>query len=366
MSGAGLRLLLTLDSVGGVWQYGIELARALGARGVETLLAQMGPAPTDAQRAEASGIRSARLIETGLPLDWLVDGPQPIVAAGAAISQLARDERVDLVQLNMPTLAASVRPGVPVVAVAHGCVATWWRAVRGEAALPSEFHWHRQMSGEGLRAADVVVAPTAAHARAAAREYGLPRVPLTVHNGRLPLARPASGNSRLVFTAGRLWDQAKNAALLDRVAARLAVPFHAAGPVTGPHGETASLDHLHLLGCLDERDLRHWLEQHPIFVSAACFEPFGLAVLEAAQAGCPLILSDIPTFRELWDGAALFAAPDSDAAFVQAIESVIANPALRATLGAAAIERAALYTPAAMADGMLGLYARLRPQERAA
>jgi hypothetical protein len=38
-------------------------------------------------------------------------------------------------------------------------------------------------------------------------------------------------------------------------------------------------------------------------------EPFGLAVLEAAQAGCPLVLSDLPGFRELWDGAALFRRP---------------------------------------------------------
>jgi hypothetical protein len=27
--------MLTLDSVGGVWQYGLDLARALGERGVE-------------------------------------------------------------------------------------------------------------------------------------------------------------------------------------------------------------------------------------------------------------------------------------------------------------------------------------------
>ena len=33
-------------------------------------------------------------------------------------------------------------------------------------------------------------------------------------------------------------------------------------------------------------------------------------MLEAASAGCPLILGDIPTFRELWDGAAVFVAPD--------------------------------------------------------
>ena len=46
-----------------------------------------------------------------------------------------------------------------------------------------------------------------------------------------------------------------------------------------------------------------------VFVSPALYEPFGLAVLEAAQAGCALVLSDIPTFRELWDGVALFVAP---------------------------------------------------------
>ena len=361
-----MRVLLTLDSVGGVWQYGLDLARALGERGVETVLAHMGPAPTATQRREAGGISRARFIETGLPLDWLVDGPQPIIAAGASISELARDERVDLVQFNLPTLGASVRPGVPVVAVAHGCVASWWEAVRGD-GLPSEYHWHREMCRESFRAADVVVAPTAAYAQTIARQYGLSRVPAAVHNGRTPIARAGRrGAGETVFTAGRLWDRAKNGALLDRVAARLPVPFQAAGPVTGPHGETASLNHLHLLGCLDEEALSLWLEQRPIFVSAARFEPFGLAVLEAAQTGCPLVLSDIPTFRELWNGAALFVAPDSEVEFAKAIETLVGDPALCETLSAAAGERAGLYTPAVMADGMLRIYGRILLRERAA
>ena len=361
-----MRVLLTLDSVGGVWQYGLDLARALGERGIETVLAQMGPAPTVHQRAEASVIPGATFIATGLPLDWLADGPQPIVAACAAISELARNERVDLVQLNSPALAASLKPGVPVVAVAHGCVATWWEAVRGD-GLPSGYCWHREMSREGLRAADVVVAPTAAYAQTIARAYGLSRVPVAVHNGRSPIARSGGESAgETVFTAGRLWDHAKNVALIDRVAARLPVPIHAAGPVTGPHGETATLEHLHLLGCLDEEALRHWLQQRPIFVSAARFEPFGLAVLEAAQAGCPLVLSDIATFRELWDGAALFVASDSDVDFAKLIETLIGDPALRHTLGVAARRRAGLYTPAAMAEGMLGIYDRVLLRERAA
>jgi glycosyltransferase involved in cell wall biosynthesis len=364
---AEMRVLLTLDSVGGVWQYGVDLARALGQRGVATVLAHMGPAPSPAQRAEATLIENGKLIETGLPLDWLVDGPKPIMEAGAAVTQLAHDERVDVVQLNMPTLGASVRADVPVVAVAHGCVATWWQAVRGDAPLAPEFHWHRLMSGDGLRAADVVVAPTAAYAQTIARQYGLSRVPLAIHNGRTPAHEfSVAATSNCVFTAGRLWDEAKNAALMDRVASRLPVPFYAAGPVTGPHGETAALGHLHVLGTLGQDALRQWLEQQPVFVSAATFEPFGLAVLEAAQAGCPLVLSDIPTFRELWDGAALFAAPDSEGEFVSAIECVTADPALRASLSAAALDRAADYTPAAMAGGMLAIYDRVLLHERAA
>ena len=42
-----------------------------------------------------------------------------------------------------------------------------------------------------------------------------------------------------------------------------------------------------------------------IYVAPALYEPFGLTVLEAALSGCSLVLSDIPSFRENWDGAAL-------------------------------------------------------------
>jgi glycosyltransferase involved in cell wall biosynthesis len=86
-------------------------------------------------------------------------------------------------------------------------------------------------------------------------------------------------------------------------------------------------------------------------------------VLEAAQAGCPLVLSDIPTFRELWDDAALFVPPGDAAGFAAAIERA-AQDADR--LGARAEERAARYTPEAMASGMAALYRQALPARRAA
>ncbi len=111
-----------------------------------------------------------------------------------------------------------------------------------------------------------------------------------------------------VLTAGRLWDEGKNVAALDRAAVHLPFNICAAGPVQGPNGAAIELTRLDWLGTLEPLALHEVMARTQVFASTALYEPFGLAVLEAAQAGCALVLSDIPTFRELWDGAALFVA----------------------------------------------------------
>jgi glycosyltransferase involved in cell wall biosynthesis len=364
------RLLLTTDAIGGVWQYSIDLAQALASRGVHVLLTVLGPVPTAAQRLEASTLAGVKLIETGLPLDWLCDGPGPVRAAATAIADIAHAECADLVQLNAPTLAAYSHFPAPVVAVTHGCVGTWWQAARQQ-PLAQNYHWHRDAMKQGLAAADRVVAPTASYAATVARYYRMAEAPLVVSNGREPGATPrCAALHDCALTVGRLWDQVKNAAMLDRVAARMAIPFYAAGAVTGPHGETAELDNLHALGQLDSAAMARQFAARPVFVSAATFEPFGLAVLEAAGAGCALILSDIPTFRELWNGIAIFVPPDDESAYTDAIDMVIGNPALRQRMGEAARERAIHFTPTRTAEAMLRIYAStLRdhlPRNRAA
>ncbi|WP_260599954.1 glycosyltransferase family 4 protein [Sphingomonas endolithica] len=356
-----LRLLLTTDAVGGVWQYSLELAAALASHNVETVLAVLGPPPSADQRLALTELSNVTLIETGLPLDWLCDGPDPVRAAGGTIADLAAREGIDLVQLNMPTLAADARFTMPVVAVTHGCVATWWAAARGEPLAPA-YNWHRAMMARGLAAADRVVAPSHAYAAIVAAAYDLPTEPHAVHNGRsLPTPAPLLPQQDAVLTVGRLWDSVKNARLLDQVAAGLAVPFHAAGAVTGPHGETITLTHLRALGEISGAALAARLAARPVFVSAASFEPFGLAVLEAAAAGCALVLSDIATFRELWDDAASFVAQGDVAGYRSAIERLVGDPMLRQSMGDAARVRAARYTPARTAAAMHAVYAELVP-----
>jgi glycosyltransferase involved in cell wall biosynthesis len=103
-----------------------------------------------------------------------------------------------------------------------------------------------------------------------------------------------------------------------------------------------------------------------VFVSAATFEPFGLAVLEAAAAGCAPVLSDIPTFRELWDGAAVFVDPADAAGFAEAIAAVADDPVRRRELGELAAQRASRFTPGATARGMAAIYSGLLGSKEAA
>jgi glycosyltransferase involved in cell wall biosynthesis len=132
----------------------------------------------------------------------------------------------------------------------------------------------------------------------------------------------------------------------------------------GPNGTEVMFEHLHCLGNLGEAELARWLSARPVFVSAALYEPFGLAVLEAASAGCPLILSDIPTFRELWDDVAVFVPARDQEGFTRAIANLVGDDFERAVMGRAARERAARYTPDAMAAQMASVYRGLLPAVR--
>ncbi len=351
----GLHVLMTADAVGGVWQYALDLAGGLRSHGIRTTLAVLGPAPSEDQRAMAEAAGAA-LIETGLSLDWTARDASEVKEAGSALARLAVQVRPDLVHLNSPALAADATFDVPVVAVCHSCVATWWQAVRG-GSLPEDFIWRTDLVRRGYASASELLAPTAAFAQATAETYGLAEPPLVVKNGRRALQMKADAAFEpFVFTAGRLWDEGKNFAAIDRAAARLSVPVLAAGPLHGPNGAQVEARHAKALGSLTDLEIARHLSQKPIFVSMARYEPFGLAVLEAAQAGCALVLSDIPTFRELWEGAAFFVAPDDETAMTEAVERLMQDPRARAGLGDAARKRAEAYSVEAMSAGVLKVY----------
>jgi glycosyltransferase involved in cell wall biosynthesis len=96
-----------------------------------------------------------------------------------------------------------------------------------------------------------------------------------------------------------------------------------------------------------------------IFAAPARYEPFGLAILEAAAAGCALVLGDIPSLRENWDGAAAFVPPEDRVALGATINLLIADAQERTRLAAAARRRAGRFTLRRMAQSYATLYCEM-------
>jgi glycosyltransferase involved in cell wall biosynthesis len=340
-------IMLTTDAVGGVWRYTLELAAQWAAQGIRVLLVAMGPRPDDRQLREAATIPNLQLITTDLPLDWLAPTPAALRQAAHDLAALAARHHADTIHLHTPALVADAVWACPVVAMAHSCVGTWWRAVHG-GVLPPDLSWRADSVAQGLAAADAVIAPSHSFADTLAQEYSCDRRIDVVWNGRRPAA--VSSDSRgSVFTAGRLWDLGKNVAVIDAAAGLLDVPVVAAGSLQGPHGGSIAYRYLRCLGPLDDAAMAAQYGATGIFVSMARYEPFGLAVLEAAQAGCALILSDIATFRELWNGAALFVDPSDAHALATTIRDCLRTPGQRDRLAMLARQRAARFSAEAMA-----------------
>lgn len=351
------RLFMTTDAVGGVWRYSVDLGARLRARGWTVRLGVVGPTPSFARRDEATeaGLETETV---GAPLDWLA-GDEPALAAGrAAIAAAAARWRADVIHLNQPAYAGTFYPA-PCVVVAHSCVETWMRAVRGAPAGP-EWRWHREAVQRGLSAAAVAVAPSSAFAAALAEAYGLSSPPAAVPNGAPDrFFFPRKGD--YVLAAGRAWDESKNFPTLNAAAAQLRWPVRLAGPTASPDGEEPwRFDRLICLGALDAASMAAEFAGASVFVSPSLYEPFGLAVLEAAQAGAALALADLPAFRELWDGAATFFHPRDPDALAYAVNTLIVDDALRARLAKAARTRAADYSIDRTAAAMAAIYGRAR------
>jgi glycosyltransferase involved in cell wall biosynthesis len=133
------------------------------------------------------------------------------------------------------------------------------------------------------------------------------------------------------------------------IAPRLSWPIVVAGD-----GDTNSgMTHL---GQVPEATLAAWLGRASLFALPARYEPFGLLPVEAALAGCALVLGDIPSLREVWGAAADFVVPDDPESVRMAIEHLIASPATLAARAQAAHRRALEFSPARMAQQYAAVY----------
>ena len=352
-----LRILMTTDTVGGVWTYSCALASSLAASGADVTLATIGPR---AQRSQQAMLRSSRvrLVETDLLLEWQDPEGQDLANAERVLAKLEAGFKPDIVHLNS-FREATFGWHAPTVLVAHSCVNSWALACHDTAWL-ADTRWrgYTERVAAGLDMAQVWVCPSQSFHDEIAAIYTPRSRGVVIWNGIAP--EDFSGHKQdMIFAAGRLWDRAKNIGLLSVAARGLDWPVQIAGPndADPPEGVT-------WLGQLSHEDLRERLQHAAIFVSPALYEPFGLSVLEAAAAGSALVLSDIPTFRELWSGASLFFDPGDSDALRQTLARLCADHPERARLQRAAYEHSLSYSLTRTTDAYLRLYEGLLASSR--
>jgi glycogen(starch) synthase len=353
ISSCPLKVLMTADTVGGVWSYTIGLCASQPE--IRFVVATMGPRPRQAQHEQIAQLDNVVLEESDYGLEWMADGDADFVESRNWLVGLVRRHGIGLVHVN-GYAHASLGIEVPVLVVAHSDVLSWWEAVH-HCAAPSDWDRYRRRATAGLTAANRIAAPTATVLQDLERHYmDLDGKGEVIANGVDTAAFPPLLKRPVVLGAGRVWDNAKNLAALDAIAEELAWPVELAGDAAHPESGSATFEAVRILGLLCPAEMARHLGHASIFVAPARYEPFGLTILEAAAARCALVLGDIPSLRENWAGAAVFVDPEDKLALRSSINRLICHAEERTHLAAAAQCRAKRFTLHRMGRAYAALY----------
>ena len=355
-----MKILMTADTVGGVFTYALELAGALACHGAEVVLATKGRLLSPEQWRQARHVPGLEVFESSDRLEWMEDPWDDVARSSAWLLDLEAQVLPDVVHLN--DYAHGALPfAAPKLVAGHSCVCSWFEAVRRTPPPPS-FDCYRAEVARGLAGAGLVVAPTRWMLAQLARHYGPLRRSRVIPHGRSPARAPPVEKEQMILCAARLWDEAKNAQLLERVAGGLAWPVLLAGEEEHPdpaHVRALPFGAAHALGHLSAEALACFYRRAALYALPARYEPSGLSVLEAALAGCALVLGDTPSLREQWEGAALFVDPDDPELLRRILSELTERPGARSALGELARARGRACSPERMAEGYLAAYREL-------
>lgn len=94
-------------------------------------------------------------------------------------------------------------------------------------------------------------------------------------------------------------------------------------------GSLGLKDSIIIKGYVEDSNLSALYSGAEVFIFPSYYEGFGLPVIEAMQCGCPCIISNVSSLKELFTGAALAVDPHSVAEIAGAIEKFLRDPMLR-------------------------------------
>jgi glycosyltransferase involved in cell wall biosynthesis len=81
--------------------------------------------------------------------------------------------------------------------------------------------------------------------------------------------------------------------------------------------------HVTLLSGLTDHEVRSAYRLARLFVFPSSYEGFGIPILEAMAAGCPMVLSDLPVFREIAQNTGIYFQHDDPEEMASAIECAL-------------------------------------------
>lgn len=319
-----MHVLITADTLGGVWVYTRELVTGLARRGVQVTLVSFGEIPGSEQTAWLEGIPNVDFRPTAFRLEWMQNSAADLEASAQYLSDLISEVNPELLHLNQ-YFYGSLPGDVPRIVVAHSDVVSWWVAVHGEP--PRDDGWtrqYREIVTQGLSRATAVVAPTRWMLDQITEHYVRPAHASVIYNGRSPsLFEPSGPKEPLMVSVGRLWDCGKQVRLLTEC--ELPMKAVIVGPELHPDESFRSKvgssgdPNVQFLGAQSPEQLRGVFSRASIYAATSRYEPFGLAPVEAALSCCAILANDIPSFREIWgDNACYFERNDAQSLAVAA------------------------------------------------
>lgn len=217
-----------------------------------------------------------------------------------------------------------------------------------------------------LRAADAIIAVSECTKRDAVRAYGIPEEKITViYEGVSPRFRPADPETvqamrakyglpeHFILYVGTIEPRKNLTALLEAMTNLQSAICNLV--IVGKKGwlyegffqrlrELGLEERVHFTGYVPDEDLPALYSAADLFVFPSLYEGFGLPVLEAMACGAPVVCSDTSSLPEVAGDAALLVNPTDVRALAAAIERVLTDEALRASLQARGLERARRFT----------------------
>lgn len=228
----------------------------------------------------------------------------------------------------------------------------------------------------GLRVADAVVAISEVTRDELAEWTGYPRERIRViydgidHEVYKPAPLASTGEPPYILYVGSEQPR-KNISCLLRVLNEVrgeGIGLKKAGRPEGEALRRHTLEEARLLGVEDSMELLGYVDEEKLatlyrgalaLVMPSLSEGFGMPIIEAMACGCPVICSDIPTFREVTGGAALLFSPEDHAGMAEAALRLAGDRGFRTSQVSLGLERARYFSWGKCAAEHLRLYREL-------